>query len=107
VLELEITLFSMKNACKEWPIGFIWPIEILRKGPWAHLVKIFPYHCRFYYFLLSVNLKTGLIRGVIFEGGGPYNRGTTVLPFLKFFFPVDNERHWHDNYCSMYFVHIK
>ena len=71
VLELEITLFSTKNACKEWPIGFmIWPIEILRKGPWAHLVKIFPYHCRFYYFLLSVNLKTGLIRGVIFEGGG-------------------------------------
>jgi hypothetical protein len=46
VLELEITLFSTKNACKEWPIGFmIWPIEILRKGPCAHLVKIFPYHC--------------------------------------------------------------
>jgi len=45
MLELENTLFSMKNACKEWPIGFmIWPIEILRKGPWAHLVKIFPYH---------------------------------------------------------------
>jgi hypothetical protein len=45
VLELENTLFSTKNACKEWPIGFmIWPIEILSKGPWAHLVKIFPYH---------------------------------------------------------------
>jgi hypothetical protein len=43
---LENTLFSTKNACKEWPIGFmIWSIEILRKGPSAHLVKIFPYHC--------------------------------------------------------------
>jgi hypothetical protein len=45
VLEHENTLFSTKNACKGWPIGFmIWPIEILRKGPWAHLVKICPYH---------------------------------------------------------------
>jgi hypothetical protein len=36
VLEHENTLFSTKNACKGWPIGFmIWPIEILRKGPWA------------------------------------------------------------------------
>ena len=33
VLELENTLFSTKNACKEWPIGFmIWPINFLN-GP--------------------------------------------------------------------------